>query len=247
MTSLPARPQYKGCREDTSFSSSSSLTGFFEVCILVRVQFSIFMASTSKAFKKCVDPCPRYLTPDDTNTIFASLFGQGARTRYPWGEICVHCEFVSMKKPRSRLYLFLRKERQPSASRDSGPTAAEARRRMKSWGWGSVGYGRWVREGPPPFRARRPRTRVSCWNVTMRSFWHHQIQRLVLCWVIEGEEVETEPSQSSCTAYDKLLEVMEHKNDLSGHKPPARMSLPFFLNLHVGVEKEWKKQLVPAY
>ncbi len=51
----------------------------------------------------------------------------------------------------------------------------------------AVGYGRWVREGPPPFRARRPRTSVSCWNVTMRSFWHHQIQRLVLCWVMPSK------------------------------------------------------------
>ncbi len=35
--------------------------------------------------------------------------------------------------------------------------------------------------------ARRPRTRVSCWNVTMRSFWYHQIQRLVLCWVMPSK------------------------------------------------------------
>ncbi len=35
---------------------------------LVRVQFSnSTMASTSKAFRRCVDPCPRYLTPDDTH------------------------------------------------------------------------------------------------------------------------------------------------------------------------------------
>ncbi len=26
----------------------------------------------------------------------------------------------------------------------------------------------------------------------------------------EGEEVETEPSHSSCPAYDELLEIMEH-------------------------------------
>ncbi len=32
-----------------------------------------------------------------------------------------------------------------------------------------------------------PRTRVSCWNVTMQSFWHHQIQRLVLCWVMPSK------------------------------------------------------------
>ncbi len=42
MTSLPARPQYKGRRENTSFSSSSSLTGLFEVCILVGIHFSLY-------------------------------------------------------------------------------------------------------------------------------------------------------------------------------------------------------------
>ncbi len=39
-----------------------------------------------------------------------------------------------MKKLHSRLSLFTRKEGQSSASRHSGPTAAEVRRRMKSWG-----------------------------------------------------------------------------------------------------------------
>ncbi len=46
----------------------------------------------------------------------------------------MHCERFSMRKLRSRLSFFSRKEGQPSASRDSRPTVAEARRRMKSWG-----------------------------------------------------------------------------------------------------------------
>ncbi len=46
----------------------------------------------------------------------------------------MHCKLFSMKKLRSRLSLFSRKEGHPSASRDSGPTAAEEQRRMKSWG-----------------------------------------------------------------------------------------------------------------
>ncbi len=50
------------------------------------------------------------------------------------GVVCVQCERLSMRKLRSRLSLFLRKEGQPSASRDSRPTVAEARRRIKSWG-----------------------------------------------------------------------------------------------------------------
>ncbi len=76
----------KDRRENTSSSSSSSLTGLFEeTCILVGIQFSfIIMASTSKAFNKCVDPCPRYLRWHTQS--LRLLFGQGARTRCPWGE-----------------------------------------------------------------------------------------------------------------------------------------------------------------
>ncbi len=52
------------------------------------------------------------------------------------GVVCV--AFVSGLPMRTlhafRLSLFSRKEGQPSASRDLSPTAAEARRRMKSWG-----------------------------------------------------------------------------------------------------------------
>ncbi len=123
-------------------------------------------------------------TPDDTNTIFASfVWARSMHAMSLRGKSACTVSFFLWKKLRSRLSLFLRKEGQPSASRDSGPTAAEARRRMKL----VVASGRWVREGPPPFNARRPRTRVSCWIVTMRSFWHHQIQRLVLCWVMPSK------------------------------------------------------------
>ncbi len=135
MTSLPARPQYKGRREDTSFSSSSSLTGLFEACILVGIKFSLFiMASTSKAFRRCVDPCPRYLTPNDTHDLCVFCLGEGHTRDVLEGAICVYCELFSMRKLRSRLSLFSSKEGQPSASCDSRPTIAEARRRMKSWG-----------------------------------------------------------------------------------------------------------------
>ncbi len=80
----------------------------------------------------------------------------------------------------------------------------------------------------------------------------------------EGEEAETELSQTSCPAYEKLLEVMERatarlhlpwertkmvappgrldERYLSGHKPPAQVSLPFLPDLHTEVEREWKKQ-----
>ncbi len=81
--------------------------------------------------------------------------------------------------------------------------------------------------------------------------------------MFEGEEVETKPSQSSYPAYEELLEVMEcamarldllwkwtkmvaprgrlNERYLSGHNPPAQVSLPFLPDLHTEVEKEWKK------
>ncbi len=84
----------------------------------------------------------------------------------------------------------------------------------------------------------------------------------VLLEMFEGEDVETEPSQSSCPAYEELLEVMERvtaRLDLpwewtkmvvprgrlderyfSGHNSPAQVSLPFLPDLHTEVEKEWK-------
>ncbi len=171
-------PQYKCHREDTSSAFSSSLTGLFEACRvnLVRVQFSnSTMASTSKAFRKCVDPCPRYLTPDDTHDCCVFCLGMEHARDVLEGAVCVHCERLSMRKLSSRLSLFSRKEGQPSASRDSRPIVAEARRRMKSWG-SQLDVAKLDR----PLFARRPRTRVSCCIVMMRSFWHHQMQQLVL-------------------------------------------------------------------
>ncbi len=80
----------------------------------------------------------------------------------------------------------------------------------------------------------------------------------------EGEEAETELSQTSCPAYEELLKVMEcttarlhlpwertkmvalpgrlDERYLSGHKPPAQVSLPFLPDLHTEVESEWKNQ-----
>ncbi len=79
----------------------------------------------------------------------------------------------------------------------------------------------------------------------------------------EGEEVESEPSHSSCPAYDELLEIMEHatarldylwkrakmvapwgrldERYLSSHNPPARVSFLFFLISMRKLRKGWKK------
>ncbi|KAL0149145.1 hypothetical protein M9458_055577, partial [Cirrhinus mrigala] len=168
--------------------------------------YFIAMASTSKAYKKCGDPCPRYLTPDDTHDLCITCLGEEHARDVLEGAVCVHCERLSMKMLRSRLSLFSRKEGQPSAPHGSGPAAAEARRKLSLWG-------------------------------------SQEEQELF------DEEMQSEPSHSSCPAYEELLEVMERatarldlpwkrmkkaaprgrpdERFLSGHNPPAQVSLPF--------------------
>ncbi len=65
-----------------------------------------------------------------THTIVASfVWAKSTHAMSLWGQSA-----CTVRKLRSRLSLFSRKEGQPSASRDSVPTAAEARRRLKSRG-----------------------------------------------------------------------------------------------------------------
>ncbi len=104
------------------------------------------MASTSKAFKRCVHPCPRYLTPDDTHNLCVFCLGEEHARDVLEGAICVHCECFSMRKLRSRLSLFSRKEGQPSASRGSRPTVCRGTEGNELVGLAG-GAGWWVREG----------------------------------------------------------------------------------------------------
>ncbi len=118
----------------------------------------------------------------NTHNLCVFLFGRGACTRCPLGGNLHALWAFSIKKLRYCLSLFPRIEGQPSVSRDSGPIIAEAWRRMKSWGSQLDLADELERE--LSFDMHRPRTRASCWIVMMRSFWHHPIQRLVLCWVM---------------------------------------------------------------
>ncbi len=181
----------------------------------------------------------------------------------------MHCERFSLKKLRSRLSLFSRKEGQPSASRDSGPTVAEARRRMKSWGSQvdladelerelSLSHESAGNEGEPlDYDDAISLTSSDPASSALLGYAQKEQE------MSEGEEAETEISQTSCPAYEELLEVMERatarlhlpwertkmavpqgrldERYLSGHKPPAQMSLPFLPDLHTDVEREWKK------
>ncbi len=130
-----------------------------------------------------------------------------------------------MKKLRSRLSLFSRKKGQPSASRDSVPTAAEARRRIKSWGS--------QLDMADELEMDRLFSCVSAENDCDDAIFLTSSDSAASALLgyaqeeqemFEGEEVETEPSQSSCTAYDELLEVMDHK--IISLKTPSLPSKP---------------------
>ncbi len=166
------------------------------------------MASTSKAFKKCVDPCPRYLTPDDTHDRCVFCLGEEHARDVFEGAICVHCELFSMRKLRSRLLLFSRKEGQPSASRDSVPTAAEAQMRLKSRG-SQLDMADELEKDRPFSRASAENESelLDCDDAIFLTSSDSAVSALLGYAqeeqeMFEGEEVETEPSQSSCTAYE---------------------------------------------
>ncbi len=165
------------------------------------------MASTSKTFRKCVDPCLRYLTPDDTHDHCVFCLGEEHAHDVLEGAICVHCELFSMKKLRSRLSLFSSKEDQPSASRDLRPTVAEARRGMKSWGSRVDLADELERELSLSHESARNESEPLDYDDPAASallVYNPDEQEMA-----EDKEVETESSQISCPAYEELLEVME--------------------------------------
>ncbi len=212
-------------------------------------------------------PCPRYLTPDDTHDLCVFCLGEEHARDVLEGAICVHCESFSMRKLRSHLSLFSRKEGQPSASHGSGLTVAEARRVMISWGSQAEladelerGLSLWIMRLDDDDAISLTSSDPAAGALLGYAQEEQEMS--------EGDEAEAEPDQSSCPAYDELLEVMERASPwkpsqaspwkrtkmvaprgrlderyLSGHNRPARVSLPFLPDLHAEVEKEWKKPL----
>ncbi len=64
--------------------------------------------SVEKRFRRCVDPCQRCLTLDDTHDLCVMCLGEEHARSVLEGMECVHCEhFFCGKKLRFRLSLFL--------------------------------------------------------------------------------------------------------------------------------------------
>ncbi len=133
-----------------------------------------------------------------------------------------------MRKLRSRLSLFSGKEGQPPASRDSRPTFAEARRRMKSWGSQVDLADELERELSLSRKSAGNESEPLDYDDAISLTSSDPAASALLGYaqeeqkMAEGEEVETELSQISCPAYEELVEVMEHARACRGSEPRWR-------------------------
>jgi len=84
-------------------------------------------------FRKCVHPCPRFIMGGDTHDLCVVCLGVQYAQSALEGAGCEHCECLPMKTLRSRRALF-EESGSVRAPRGSGPAAAEAQRRLASWG-----------------------------------------------------------------------------------------------------------------
>ncbi len=139
------------------------------------------------------------------------LFGQGARTWCPQGEICVHCEFFLWKSSALVCPSFWGKSGSYLLPAMNGGEENE----IVAF---AVGSGRWVRDGAFLWRASAENEGepLDCDDAIFLTSSDSAASALLGYAqeeqeMLEGEEVETEPSQSSCPAYDELLDVLEHK------------------------------------
>ncbi|KAL0195685.1 hypothetical protein M9458_009257, partial [Cirrhinus mrigala] len=201
------------------------------------------MATTSKVFKK-------YLTPDDTHDLCVICLGEEHAREVLERAICVHCERLPMKTLSALVCpFFSRKEGQPSAPHGSGPAAAEARRKLSSWG-SQVDLADKLDKGLSLALLDDDDviSLTSSDPAASTLLGSTQEEQELL-----DEEMQSEPSQSSCPAYDELLEVMERatarldlpwkrmKKTAPRGRLDERFLLPFLPDLHTEVVKAWNK------
>ncbi len=99
----------------------------------------------ARRLRLCVDPCPRYLTPDDTHDRCVCCLGEEHARDVFEGAICVHCESSVLVCPSFR---GKRGSRLLPARFDTHRCRGTEAIEIAGF---AVGYGRWVREGPPLF------------------------------------------------------------------------------------------------
>ncbi len=160
------------------------------------------MASTSKAFKKCVDPCPHYLTPDDTHNLCIFCLGKEHACDVLEGKICMYCEpFFYEKAPLSSVPLF--EERGAAVCFPRFRTHhCRGTRRMKSWGSQLDLADELERDRPFSHASAENKSELLDCDDAIFLTSSDLAASALLGYaqeeqgMFEGEEVETEPSQS---------------------------------------------------
>ncbi len=90
-------------------------------CCLSVIIISIMASKQQQGFRMCVHPCPHYLMGGDTHILCVVCLGEE------------HCDVLPLRMLRSRL-AFFPKDAQARVPQGSGPAAAKAQRRLRSWG-----------------------------------------------------------------------------------------------------------------
>ncbi|ROI93618.1 hypothetical protein DPX16_3288 [Anabarilius grahami] len=181
-----------------------------------------------KNFRKCVDPCPRFLTPEDTHTLCVHCLGEEHARTVLEGAVCVNCERFSIRTLRSRLALFSREGASTSVPGGSGPARAEAERRLRSWGSQvelAADFERGVTVSQPQAAAGEDAilNDDNVLSVTSSdpgaSVLLAASPREQAMAVEEGAGETASFSRPPCSAYTELLEVME--------RAASRLQLPW--------------------
>ncbi len=207
----------------------------------------------SRLFKPCVSPCKRFITAGDTRAV-RGLLGSGAD--------CPHCERLPLRTLRSQKSLFV-DGIFTSEPRGSGPAAAEAERRLHSWGSQfDLEQEMETGESLSPSTASRSSARSGRARSEKKAASSRGTGSTLDQSSFEEEEMESvdEPPQS--LQYEELLEVVtravdklkidwpaEQQTESRGSKlderflrarpPPPHRSLPFFPDLHTEVCRSW--------
>ncbi|XP_067278254.1 uncharacterized protein [Pseudorasbora parva] len=228
------------------------------------------MASESSNFRKCVPPCPRYITGGDTHSLCVACLGAQHAQAALEGAACEHCERLPLRTLRSRRALF---EEGASARvpRGSGPAAAEAERRLQSWG-SRLDVAEGLETGaalslPSPAPSSGSSRGMEARMVVSSPPRESPVLHLSSSEEVDVESIETEDSPLQSPACEELVEVLtravarlnidwpteryeagrrrasklDERFLPSRASEPQRRGLPFFHDLHTEVARSWKR------
>jgi hypothetical protein len=226
--------------------------------------------ASEQQFRKCVPPCPRYITGGDTHDLCVVCMGVQHAQSALEGADCEHCERMSMKTLRSRRALF-EESGSVRAPRGSGPAAAEAQRRLQSWG-SQMDLSAGIETGSALSQPLPGRSSASDPGVEARAAVSSPRAEAPTFQLSSSEELdvesvgtaETGDSSLQSPASEELMEVLtraveklsiewpadrqesrlKSKLDerfLPSRAAPPRRCLPFFPDLHTEVSRSWNR------